>query len=315
MKYLRSKIKFFVIIFIIALCCSNKGIAQFRNPISAGTMRSSTQSDTTEYSNDTTTFKPNFTLKKYFRSLAHKDTMTISNVFFGAMVLPGTGQWYNKDYWKVPVVYGLLGGTITGAVISNQKWKRDKDLQAKDLRDFLIWGAMATYWGQLMDATVKYKSYDDHLPARASLYSALLPGLGQIYNGDYWHVPIYYAGFMVSGYSWAFNQRQYKRYRNYLKEVVDGTYTGIYSESDLIWFRDSYRRYRDYSVIATILVYILNIIDANVFAHFTKFDISDDLTFNIQPTIVQPVTPVGNYYGYSPTFKYNKFGFQMNIKF
>lgn len=314
MLFVKSKIQFFLLTVILCLSVCSRGYAQF-NPIAAGTMRGTNTSliDTTSTSTDTT-YRSNFTIKKFFNSLSHKDTMTLSNVFFGSMVVPGAGQIYNRDYWKVPVVYSLLGGSITGAVISNQKWKKDRNSSARNARDMFIWGAVATYWGQLMDGTARYKSYEPHLPARATIYSALIPGLGQAYNGDYWHIPIYYGGFMLSGYCWAFNQKQYKRYRNMLKEVAEGTYTGTYSQSDLIWYRDSYRRNRDYSIVATILIYVLNVIDANVFAHFANFDISDDITFNVQPTIIEPTIPSGGYYVQSPNSE-RKFGFQMNITF
>lgn len=289
-------------------------MAQY-NPGAAGTFSQSmyNQTDTT-YSSDTT-YKPSFTFKKYFNALAHKDTMTLSNVMFGAMFLPGTGQIYNRDYWKLPVVYSLLGGSITGAVVSNMKWKKDGSSSARDMRNIFIYTAMASYWGQLMDANVRYKSYEKHLPARASFYSALVPGLGQAYNGDYWHIPIYYAGFMISGYSWAFNQKQYVRYRHYLIDMQEGTYTGNYSQEDLIWYRDTYRRNRDYSIIATLLIYILNVIDANVFAHFADFDISDDISFEIAPTIIAPTMPSGGNFTYNPALHQTKLGVQMNINF
>ncbi len=304
----------FAAMFVLIVCFQQNLMAQF-NPGAAGTFSSNIyNSQDTTYVNDTT-YKPSFTFKKYFRSLAHKDTMTLSNVVFGAMFLPGTGQMYNRDYWKVPVVYSLLGGSVTGAVLSNKKWKSDGSSQARNLRNIFVYTAVATYWGQLMDANIRYKSYEKHLPARASFYSALLPGLGQAYNGDYWHIPLYYGGFMVSGYCWAFNQKQYQRYRHFLMEMAEGTYTGPYSQQDLIWFRDSYRRNRDYSIIATLLIYILNVIDANVFAHFANFDISDDITFNVAPSFMPATYPSGGFYGESSYMRENKFGFQMNITF
>lgn len=288
--------------------------AQF-NPGAAGTFSSNIyNSQDTTYVNDTT-YKPSFTFKKYFRSLAHKDTMTLSNVMFGAMFLPGTGQIYNRDYWKVPVVYAGLGASVTGAVLMNRKYKSDGSANARKMRNLFVYAAAATYWGQLMDANIRYKSYDKHLPARASFYSALLPGLGQAYNGDYWHIPLYYGGFMVSGYCWAFNQKQYKRYRHYLVEMAEGTYEGQYTQENLIWYRDTYRRNRDYSVIATVIIYILNVIDANVFAHFANFDISDDISFNVAPAIIPATMPEGGFYGYNPATQENKLGFTMNITF
>jgi hypothetical protein len=288
-------------------------------PPAAGTMKSANQADTLSYGDDTAAVRPQYSLRRYFKALAHKDTMSISYMFLGQAIVPGTGQLYNKQAWKIPIVYGAIGGCIGGAVMANMKWKKDGKQSAKDLRNYLVLGAIGSYWGSLMDATVSYKSYERPLPAKASFYSALLPGLGQAYNGDYWHIPIYYAGFMISGYCWAFNQKEYRRYKNMYIDKAAGTYTGSLSSDDIIWYRDQYRRNRDYSVIATMLIYALNIIDANVFAHFSHFDISDDLSFNVQPVIIQegaplPV-PAQTFYGFNSGYSSTKIGFQMNINF
>ena len=66
-------------------------------------------------------------------------------------------------------------------------------------------------------------------------------------------------------------------------------------------------------IIATILVYALNIVDANVFAHFNTFDISDDLTLNVEPALINPVT--GGWNSYASNQMPQSFGFQMNIRF
>lgn len=301
------KIVFVVVatfMFMPNLSAQLRGVGGFLGSNPAGTMQNNTsQTDTLGYDNDTTKYAPSFTLKRYFKALSHKDSMKISHMFFGAMVLPGTGQIYNNQKWKLPIIYGALGGCIGGAVATGQK----------NLRTGLVLGAVAVYWGQLADATINYKSPDPHLPGRASFYSALLPGLGQAYNGDYWHIPFYYAGFMVSGYCWAFNQKQYKRYKQMYIDAYNGTYGGSLTQENISWYRDQYRRNRDYSVVATILIYVLNVIDANVFAHFTNFDVSDDISFNVQPSVVQPIIPVGGLYGSS--LSEGKLGLQMNIRF
>ena len=315
MNYNRLIYTLATLLFLATLTLPTAGRAQFINPTAAGTLRSTFENttDTTNYEVDSTYRR--LTISRYFKSLAHKDTMTLSNTFFGAMILPGTGQIYNRDYWKLPIVYGTLGGCIGGAVAFNQKWKKNGKTRDKDMRNILIWGAVASYWGQLADLTVSYKSYQEPLPARASFLSSLVPGLGQAYNGDYWHIPIYYAGFMVSGYCWVFNQKQYKRYRNIYREIGEGTYTGHVTSENAVWFRDYYRRNRDYSVLATTLIYILNVIDANVFAHFAHFDISDDITFNIQPAIIAPEIPQSGFYTYNPAYNSTKFGVTMGIRF
>ena len=305
-----------VIAIILAAMLPERAGAQFRdNNNAAGTMKSALDNitDTTEYEVDSTYRR--FTIGRFFKGLKHEDTLTISNVFFPAMILPGTGQIYNGDYWKLPIVYGTLGGCIGGAALFNKKWKKDGKSSDKNIRNVFIWGAVASYWGQLTDLTVSFKSDQKPLPGRASFFSSLVPGLGQAYNGDYWHIPIYYGRFMISGYCWAFNQKQYKRYRKIYREIGEGTYTGHVTAENAVWFRDYYRRNRDYSVLATTLIYILNVIDANVFAHFAHFDISDDITFNVQPAVITPEMPQTGLYTYNPTYNSAKLGFAMDITF
>lgn len=245
--------------------------------------------------------QPAFTIKRYFKALAHKDSMKVQQMAIGSMVLPGTAQIYNKQYWKLPVVYGSIGGCIGGAIAT----------KGKDSQKYFIAGALAMYWGSVLDGVISYKSDKKPLPARASMFSAIIPGLGQAYNGDYWKIPIFYTGLGVCAYCWDFNQKQYQRYRTMYTQLKDGTYTGKLTEDNIQWYRDQYRRYRDYSIIATVLVYALNIIDANVFAHFSNFDISDDITMNVEPAVITPVVPMGN----TLASNGHTLGLQMNLKF
>lgn len=258
--------------------------------------------------------KPSFTIGRYFKALAHKDSMKISQMSIGSMILPGTAQIYNKQYWKLPIVYGAIGGFIGGAFAFNSSYQKSGDPSQKDMRNLMIAGAALSYWGSVMDGVISYKSRQNPLPARASLYSALLPGLGQAYNGDYWKIPIFYTGFLVSGYCWSFNQTQYKRYKDmYISATVEGGgYTGNLTPDNIKWYRDQHRRLRDYSIIATALIYVLNIIDANVFAHFNDFDISDDISFKVEPGIIEPVT---TRYNHVNPYYTQSIGVKMNLKF
>ncbi len=229
------------------------------------------QNDTTSYNNGSN--GPTFTIGDYFHGLSIKDSLKVQHVFTGSLLMPGTAQYYNGQTWKMPVIYGLLGGCIGGAIAS------------KEHRTPFIIGAAATYLASVIDGVVCYKSDVTPLPARHTIYSTLLPGWGQAANGDYWKIPIFYAGFAATAYFWATNQKQYNRYKNYLLHPDE--YHGSLSEKDLIWYRDKHRRYRDYSILGTALVYILNIIDANVFAHMSSFDISDDMGISVAPSIIE----------------------------
>jgi len=117
--------------------------------------------------------------------------------------------------------------------------------------------------------------------------SALLPGLGQAYNKKYWKLPIIYGGFAGLGYSIDFANKKYKDFKEAYILRVDGDpdkYPQV-SEDGLLQLKEYYRRNRDLSYILTAGLYILNIIDANVDAHFFDYDISKDLSLNITPHI------------------------------
>jgi len=132
--------------------------------------------------------------------------------------------------------------------------------------------------------------YTKHRANRAALFSAVLPGLGQIYNRKYWKPPILYAGLIALGYAIEFNNSNYKIFRKAYLYRVDGDsttvddYEKIYPDANALLVRkDYYRRTRDLMWIITTGVYILNIIDAYVDAHLSDFDISDNLSLNAQP--------------------------------
>ncbi len=265
----------------IALLCASYNTASAQHNLSEGTFTTNgvpgSNIDNNGYPQNDTTYTggdegPTFTIGDYFHGLAIQDSLKVQHVFFGSLLMPGTAQYYNRQKWKIPVIYGLMGGCIGGAIASKEK------------RAPFVIGAVATYFASVLDGVVCYKSDVTPLPARHTIYSALIPGWGQAANGDYWKIPIFYAGFAATAYFWATNQQQYNRYKNYLLHPEE--YHGSLSQKDLIWYRDKHRRYRDYSILGTALVYILNIIDANVFAHMSSFDISDDMGVTMTPGVI-----------------------------
>jgi hypothetical protein len=151
------------------------------------------------------------------------------------------------------------------------------------------------------DSIPAKKTETVHSPRKATIYSAVLPGLGQIYNRKYWKVPIVYGGFAALGYFINFNNEEYVKYRQAYSDIIDDdpntiSYTRLtvnpgFLEPDKISqfterlrsAKDYWRRNRDLVVIGTVVFYAVNIIDASVDAHFFNFDISDDLTFNWTP--------------------------------
>ena len=130
-----------------------------------------------------------------------------------------------------------------------------------------------------------------HKPGRATLYSAILPGAGQVYNRKYWKVPIVAAAFGVSTYFLIENTRQYNRYKNAYVALVDNDpntvdeFNGEFSSAAVRDVADTYRRWLDMSYLAIGLVYVLNIVDATVDAHFVRFDVGEDLSLRLGPAI------------------------------
>lgn len=128
-----------------------------------------------------------------------------------------------------------------------------------------------------------------HKPARATLYSAILPGAGQIYNRKYWKAPIVWGGLGLSIYFIQHNTKQYERYRDGYVALIDGDpatvseFEGGNAQS-VRDVADTYHKWRDQSYLALVGVYILNVVDASVDAHFVRFDVGEDLSLNVAPS-------------------------------
>lgn len=130
-----------------------------------------------------------------------------------------------------------------------------------------------------------------HSPKKATIMSALLPGLGQVYNRQWWKVPIVYAGFAGVIYGIAFNSKYFNDYRSAYKIRLtqppgSDPYYGKYTDANLLDLQQFYRKNRDLCYIIFAGVYVLNILDANVSAHLFDFDVSDDLSMHIRPSIL-----------------------------
>lgn len=134
----------------------------------------------------------------------------------------------------------------------------------------------------------------EHSPTKATIMSALLPGLGQIYNKKYWKVPIIYAGIGVMTYFIAFNTDEYLNYKCAYIEKSNGNTNGNYKElanrytlEELLSAREYYRRNLEISCLISAVWYVLNIVDAAVDAHLYTYNISDKLALKLEP-VVEP---------------------------
>ncbi len=129
--------------------------------------------------------------------------------------------------------------------------------------------------------TVKTSSVNPLAPTKAAFYSAILPGLGQAYNKKYWKIPIVYGALATGIIIYNKNNESYHRYRNAYKQRLAGLedeFAGQYSDQTLINAQRQFQRNRDLSLLITVGLYVLNIVDANVDAHLKQFNVDDNLT-------------------------------------
>jgi hypothetical protein len=160
-----------------------------------------------------------------------------------------------------------------------------------------------------------------HSPKKATLYSAILPGLGQAYNKKYWKIPLIYIGFGAIGYFIDWNNDYYQLNKRAYEHLTDDNpatddfmkieavkYYDLENPTHFENFKDGlekrqdyYRRNRDLLIISFVGFYGLNIIDASVDAHLFNFDISDDLTLKWQPSMLN----INDNFVYCVNWKFN----------
>ena len=133
-----------------------------------------------------------------------------------------------------------------------------------------------------------------HKPNKATFMSSLVPGLGQYYNQKYWKIPIIYGGFTGLIYYASYNNYVYKKYRREYKWATDDDDRTVsqYPAANTERLKDTWRRYRDICFIGIGALYLLQVIDANVDAHFFDFTIDKDLSIKADPMLMPDFTEV-----------------------
>ena len=132
--------------------------------------------------------------------------------------------------------------------------------------------------------TLTRNEIDPLRPSKAAFYSAILPGLGQAYNKKYWKIPLVWGGIGTGIYFYVRNDKQFDRYRDAYKRRLAGFkddefYESI-SDDGLIRAQDQFRRNKEVSLLITLGLYALNIIDANVDAHLLQFNVDENLSLS-----------------------------------
>ena len=165
--------------------------------------------------------------------------------------------------------------------------------------------------GITVDQTTKRSEVNPLAPSKAAFYSAILPGLGQIYNKRYWKVPIVYGALGIGIYAYTFNNNEYNRFRDAFKrrragftddEFYDINGTGIVpgspdvNDQALQDAQERAQRDRDLALAITIGLYVLNIVDANVDAHLKQFNVDENLALDVKPYLeYNPINTEPNY--------------------
>jgi hypothetical protein len=170
-------------------------------------------------------------------------------------------------------------------------------------------------WVYKYDSTGK-RVYE---PRKAAIMSAILPGLGQAYNRKYWKIPLAWAAVGIPIYSYFYNRGVYRDIQ-YAIEVTnagpnDPNYQEMFDKVDpklqylvehqslnsLTNYRNEYRKDMDYSILFTLLLWGLNVVDATVDAHLKGFNVNDNLTMQVRPAITSPQS-----IGVSLVFKFDR---------
>ena len=274
------------------------------------------------------------------------DSMSFRRVCLTSTVLPGFGQIYNKQYWKLPILYGTMGTSLGMCIWSHTKYKplkvefdrmtdlslvRTPEMNAlqsemikyNTMRQAFMITTIASYVYFLGDTAIKYSTTEVSRVNKATTLALICPGAGQIYNQSYWRAPIVVGGFATTIYCIDWNNRGYQRFQKAYRLLADyeanpGLYPGgsqdefggRYSSSFLKNLRNSYRRNRDLCIILTAALYILQAVDAHVDAHLRDYDISKDLSVSLTPAIGYSYNRMNPYSGGGTTL-----GMNLNLTF
>ncbi len=218
-------------------------------------------------------------------------------------VLPGYGQIYNKQYWKLPVLYGTLGAGLALYLHENKTYKplkreyeaytnknlsrtpeldalQSRMIRSNTRRQVYLGLTVASYIYFIGDAAVNYSTNEVSDVKKATTLACIFPGAGQIYNKSYWKVPFVVGGFAAMIYCIDWNNRGYQRFKKAYRLLSDyeknpdaypdgptDEFHGRYSADFIRNLRNNYRRNRDLCIIISAGLYVLQIVDAHVDAH------------------------------------------------
>lgn len=167
--------------------------------------------------------------------LQRRDTLSLPAMSWISLAAPGFGQIYNKQYWKLPILYGTVGAGLTLFFHENKTYRPLKrqydalllestgrteelnDIQSRMIRSntrrqIYLGATIASYIYFIGDAAVNY-AYDASSVRKATTLATICPGAGQIYNKSYWKLPFVIGGLATTIYTVDWNNRGYKRFK------------------------------------------------------------------------------------------------------
>ena len=153
--------------------------------------------------------------------------------------------------------------------------------------------------------------YDANRPAKAAFYSAIVPGLGQVYNKKYWKVPLALAAVGIPIYVYTVNDKEYNRLRDAFRirlaggtndEFSNADGTAIISTEGLERAQRTSQRNKELSILITAALYVIQIIDANVDGHLSQFSVDRNLT--LLPYMDYNTLAIGNTYGFNLSYNF-----------
>lgn len=275
-------------------------------------------------------FKPKFRITQ--------DTIAAGRHTIFSLVAPGFGQIYNRQAWKLPILYGGVGGFLTGGILFHNKHKTYKaeyqrtvdlrlppDVQkrartrmrnAGSGQTLMYAMAGATYLYFVADAVFNYRGPVNPV-RKATTLAAIFPGMGFVYTKTYWRIPIYYGGFIALATVIDYNNRNYQRYKTAYDALTDGNpstvdeFNGRYSPELLSRVRSAYRRDRDLAIIGMAAAYLLSVVDTYVIASLKNWDVDENLSVRVEPTLIDTRF---NGRSYSPS-QGNSYGLALKLRF
>jgi hypothetical protein len=206
---------------------------------------------------------------------------------------------------------------VHAIAFSQQKDSVDKKENSSVIRDTVGKEVMK------IDTLAKKK----FIPRKATIRSAILPGWGQVYNKKYWKLPLVYAAVGIPVYAFLYNRSWYVKTRDAAKMLAIPDTLNWQTRVDpklhiffptqaslgrLLNYRNEFRRDMDYSILFVLLAWGLNVVDATVDAHLKGFDVSEDLSLKIKPTILSGTSTAGIslVLTFGKNDSYNKSGFR-----